>query len=367
MRGRLFLLALTLGLAGCGRADRAGDTAPATSVSPATPPAETARAPSAPMPRAYRRRLEDAVERNRECESCHVKQATEWRESRHRQSDTNAAYRAAFAIEPTAFCRGCHAPESDPDKDPPQAVSDMGVGCVTCHVTEEGSVLTAPSPRENAVDAPHPLRRSIEFGRSGACAGCHEFRFPGARDDDDAAFMQTTVREHERSANADKACTVCHMRSAFGGRSHAFAEVRDPMWLRDKLHATVARAGDTLRITLAQRLPGHGFPTGDLFRRLEIGCEVRDERGNVVHREARHLARHFEIVPGKPMRQLTGDDRVFDEPTIVDLPISSKSGILTWWVKLQRVATVGIGTSPAEAKIESEVLLHSGVIPWKMR
>src|SRR5262249_24961837 len=136
-----------------------------------------------------------------------------------------------------------------------------------------------------------------------------------------------------------------------GRRSHAFAEVRDPAWLRDNLRVKAERIdGDRSRITLAQRAPGHGFPTGDLFRRLEIGVELRDERGNVRSREARHLARHFEIVPGKPMRQLVRDDRIFDEPAVVDLPISNASGTLSWWVKYQRVATVGIGTNPAEAK-----------------
>jgi len=36
---------------------------------------------------------------------------------------------------------------------------------------------------------------------------------------------------------------------------------------------------------------------------------------------------------------------------------------VSWWVRHQRVATVGHGTDPAEAKIESEVLLHSGELP----
>ncbi|MFT3774642.1 MAG: multiheme c-type cytochrome [Minicystis sp.] len=322
------------------------------------------------MPGPHRRRLAAAVALNAGCVSCHQQEAAQWRASRHSQSDTNTAYREAFAIEPSPFCRGCHAPEADPAKPPPRSVSDLGVGCVTCHVTEDGFVLAASSHPDTG-SAPHPLRRSSRFAGPEACAACHEFRFPEPRPDGDAHFMQTTVREHRRSRTADEPCAACHMPLVRGRRSHAFAEVRDPAWLKDNLQATVARAaGDRLRITLVQPAPGHAFPTGDLFRRLEIGGELRDDAGRVIRREARHLARHFDIIPGAPGRTLTGDDRVFDEPRIVELDLSTtspapRSATVSWWVRYQRVATTGVGTNPAGAKIESEVELHSGTLPWQ--
>jgi hypothetical protein len=371
-------------LAGCLREDAApreqATSAPSltTSADVAAPePAPEASAPAeprVPMPRPYRGRLEAAVALNAGCVSCHAEEAAEWRGSRHRQSNTNAAYRKAFAIEPTAFCRGCHAPEAHPAKDPPEAVSDLGVGCVTCHVTEEGLVLAAAASPGGAVErAPHPLRRSSEFARTGGCAGCHEFRFPTAHGDDDDAFMQTTLREHARSPAADRACAACHMPLVGGRRSHAFAEVRDPGWLRDRLRASAERVdGDRLRVTLAQTAPGHGFPSGDLFRRLEIGCELKDASGKVLRREVRHLARHFEVQPGWPARRLVRDDRVFDEPAVVEVEIAPPAAAprparVSWWVTYQRVATAGVGTDPARAQIESEVRLHSGAIPWEAR
>jgi hypothetical protein len=324
------------------------------------------------MPGPHRKRLGAALALNATCVSCHAEESAQWRGSRHRQSSTNAAYREASAIEPTAFCRGCHAPESDPMKPLPGAVSELGVGCVTCHVTEEGFVLAAASPGHGADEgAPHPLRRSAEFARTSGCAGCHEFRFPAARGDDDDQFMQTTVREHQLSPAAARPCADCHMPSRGGRRSHAFAEVRDPGWLRDNLQVTAARADDrTVRITLVQPAPGHAFPSGDLFRRLEVGYELRDDQGKVLGREVRHLARHFQLVPGRPGRQLVRDDRVFNEPVIVDLALSPSSSprrpaLVAWWVSYQRVATVGTGTDPKKAKIESEVKLHSGVLPWE--
>ncbi len=244
---------------------------------------------------------------------------------------------------------------------------------MTCHVVEPGVVLAAaPSTAGAGSSAPHPVRRSLAFARTAGCAGCHEFRSlvaPG--DDDDANFMQTTVREHAGSrAAAGIACAACHMPVVSGRRSHAFAESRDPAWLGDRLRVTAARAeGGRVRVTLVQTSPGHGFPTGDLFRRLEVGGEIRDERGEVVRRDVKHLARQFAIVPGWPGRKLVADDRVFDEPKVVDLalrppPRVHESGTVFWWVTYQRVATVGTGTDPKDARIESEVRLHGGALPW---
>ena len=180
--------------------------------------------------------------------------------------------------------------------------------------------------------------------------------------------MQTTVREHARSAAADTACADCHMPRIDGRRSHAFDMVRDPAWLRAGLDARAAIAESvpfTVRIELAQHRPAHGFPTGDLFRRLQVGVEARDAAGNVTARAARYLARKLVIAPGSPERRLVGDDRVFDAPRAIDLPIAPPppGGRLAWWVTLQRVATTFTGEDPEAAVVESEVLIHSGALP----
>ncbi len=326
------------------------------------------------MPGPGRKRLAAAVTENEACELCHDDIAREWRGSYHQQSHLDPAYQQALAVEPTPFCRSCHAPEADPLKAPPAAVAALGVGCVTCHVTEPGVVLAAAHPDER-VDparprAPHPLRRSSAFAHTGGCAGCHEFRFPMPGGDDDLFFMQTTAREHQRSPASAKACADCHMPLRAGHRSHAFSEVRDEAFLRASLAVTVERApDDTLRFTLTQTRPGHDFPTGDLFRRLEVGYALLDENGKVERRALRHLARHFELVPGLPGRQLTRDDRVQGEPAVVVLELPTRSEMptiarISWWVSYQRVATVGAGKSPAEAIVESEVKLSTGLLPW---
>lgn len=320
------------------------------------------------MPGPRRGRLLAAVKENTNCAGCHPKEASEWKGSHHHISNTNPAYRKAFAIEPMPFCRGCHAPEADPKNDPPGAVSEMGVGCVTCHVTEEGTVLAAPDrdPSDDPPAPPHPLVRSEAFGHRGACAACHEFAFPAMRGPDDAEHMQTTVREHERSPAAKRACADCHMPLVEGRRSHAFTEMRDPAWLRSRLYVTAQQTKERkLRLTLAQIDPGHAFPSGDLFRRLEVGCELRGKDGRIAQREVRYLERKFELLPRRPGRTLTEDNRLFFEPLEIDFPLTSAvSGTVRYWVTYQRIATVGIGTDPTKAVIESEVPLYSANFAW---
>lgn len=366
---------LSLGLAACARDDAslAGNAPPppvvASSATSATSAASTATLPrdeGIPMPRPYRDRQDAAVKLNAACESCHDAEAAGWRASRHRQAYGNSAFQEALAVEPSGFCRGCHAPESDGRKVPSRAVSDLGVACVTCHVTEEGAVLAAPRRGAEEGGAPHAIRRSSDFGHTGACRGCHEFAFPGMHGGGDAELMQTTLREHARSPAAERACADCHMPLSGGRRAHGFAGVRDPAWLKARLRVTAERTGGGVRVTLAQTAPGHAFPTGDLFRRLEVGAELRDASGQARSRDVRHLARHFEIVPGYPVRKLLRDDRVADEPRAVDLALEPASGAtctIRWWVTYQRVATVGAGRDPAEAKIESEEPLYAGAIP----
>jgi hypothetical protein len=152
-----------------------------------------------------------------------------------------------------------------------------------------------------------------------------------------------------------------------GRRSHAFDETRNPEWLRSKLTAVATREGDHARITLKQTAPGHGFPTGDLFRRVEVGIAVVDATGTTLHREQRYLARHFVVAPGWVGRHLVRDDRVFEAP--VTLPFAVPSGDsaiarVEWWVTYQRVLTPGTGKHPETAIIESEIPLHAGELAW---
>ena len=87
-----------------------------------------------PAPRPRPSGLAAAVTENAKCEGCHQDIAKEWRGSLHQQAWHDPVFQKALAIEPEAFCRGCHAPEADASGEPPKAAQDVGVGCVTCHL-----------------------------------------------------------------------------------------------------------------------------------------------------------------------------------------------------------------------------------------
>lgn len=180
--------------------------------------------------------------------------------------------------------------------------------------------------------------------------------------------MQTTAREHLRSPAAAEACAHCHMPLEAGQRSHSFAHVRDPAWHRKNLDVNVKRVSDgLLRVQIAQPNPGHDAPTGDLFRRYEVGYEMRTSTNEVLERETQYLGRQFELRSDGRGRKLTLDNRIKAEPSIVEFVVPSVVALdarVVWWVKYQRVATVGTGRDPGEAIVESEIDLHSGEIPW---
>ncbi len=97
------------------------------------------------------------LELNAECEHCHEDIAAEWRDSLHAQAWTDPAFQRSYEREQKAFCRSCHAPESDPAVgEVSEAAAHVGVGCVSCHVPGE-SVDGAPvlaGPRGRADRAP---------------------------------------------------------------------------------------------------------------------------------------------------------------------------------------------------------------------
>lgn len=331
----------------------------------ADPSPAHARMPGRPA----RGRGAQAARDNAECVRCHEVEARAWSGSQHHRAFEDEAFHEAFRFEPTAFCATCHAPEASGLPIPREAAA-LGVACVTCHVDDDGAVLATNETRSSRT-SPHPVRRSASFGTAAACAGCHEFRFPGElHGDADGAFMQTTVREHARSPSADRACASCHMPTREGRRSHGFAEVRDPAWLRESLAVEAALvAPDSVHVTLTQMRPGHAFPTGDLFRRLEVGAEVRGPRGELLLRRTRHLTRHFHATAATRGRQLVDDDRVLFEPRVVELDTRPPPGgppatSVRWWVSLQRVAQTFDGLDPSAAVVESEVPLYEGTLPW---
>jgi hypothetical protein len=296
---------------------------------------------------------------NAECERCHEAQAAQWRGSRHHAAFTNAAFQRAYQVEPTTFCRDCHAPESARRES--AEGDELGIGCVTCHLAGE-AVLAAPSrDGEGLRIAPHRLERSADFGSSGACAGCHEFGFGDDARREEPAWMQRTVSEHAESGSSES-CAGCHMPRG----SHDFGSTRRPEAHRAALEATADRTSPTaITLTLTPRGVGHAYPTGDLFRRVALRAEVVGDDGEERASKVVYLARRFEDEParlGPPLRVERADDRVpsgASKRVELDLGPPAIDRVIHWTVTYERVLSVRDGAFDS-ALIDDAILLHAG-------
>lgn len=314
------------------------------------------------MPRPGLARGPSMAERNRECVSCHADVAREWRGSPHQRADLNPAYRRALAREPLAMCRSCHAPEADPGGAAPAALSELGVGCVTCHLRGQ-AVLAAPRSGGQAERAPHALVRDARFGSPAACAACHEFPFPDAALRAEPELMQSTLSEHQKSRYAKLACASCHMPASGGRRHHGFAR-RSERALREALVVRVTRPSPTrLALELESSGVGHAFPTGDLFRRLEISVEAVGDDYASVARSVRYLTRHYRPIGKRGLpRRVVRDDRLAPRARVeLELPPLAGDFPLAWRVAYQRVEHPA-GAGEESAVVESEVTLAEGIV-----
>jgi len=319
-----------------------------------------------PAPRG--RSAESAAELNRTCEGCHQAIATEWRASFHARSHTDPSYARAFAIEPLEFCQGCHAPETDPRAPVPVAAAEIGVGCVTCHVVGT-DVLAGPEPA-NVGASPHAVRRDGRLATSSACSACHEFAFPDRSARARPELMQATLSEHLKSEQRSVACASCHMPTTTHGgvthRSHAFAGGHDPELVRSAVAVEAERTAIGARITLTPRELGHAFPTGDLFRRLEVSAEALGTEWQVVSGASRYLARHWQRQPspfGVVLRSATRDDRPLGAPQVIELELDAQAATLPihWRVTYQRVDHPRSDREQDES-VEGEIEISSGVL-----
>jgi hypothetical protein len=339
----------------------------------ATAPAASAAAPALavmPGPAPRGRNSETASALNATCTGCHQEIAAEWRASFHARAQRDEAYQRAFALEPLPFCQGCHAPETDAFQSVPEAAADLGVGCVTCHVTDEHVLATpnATNPTREAV--PHALTRAPEFAGAGACAKCHEFAFPDVALRGQPELMQATASEHEHSDARGVACATCHMPSVGDGptrhRSHAFPGGHDADFVKGALSVRAERCeNDRVCLVLTTAGVGHALPTGDLFRRLEVSAEAIGSDEQVVGSARRYLSRHWseERKLATLVRRVMRDDRASDSPLELELELEGTVAALpiAWRVAYQRVDHPR-SESEQDSVVDGEIEMASGTL-----
>lgn len=328
-----------------------------------------------PAPRARRPGAADVQKANEECASCHAEIAEEWRGSLHRQAWIDPVFQKAYAIEPVAFCRSCHAPEANPSAAPGEAEKAVGVGCTTCHVQGESIVGAAASGR-----APHGVFADARMATKQACAACHQFDFPG-----EPMPMQDTLREHAASSFAGTACQACHMPSvapkvgkpgARPHKSHAFRVIGDPAMIRRAAKLSASRpAARKVEISIEAGAVGHAFPTGDMFRRLEVRAEAVSAAGEVIARAGPvALGRTFTDRPRDREKSLAfhrveaADSRVLPPGAgpgrVVELSFGQPVGSarVRWKVAYQRMGTAMAASFGVEQAID-EVIVGEGELP----
>ncbi len=157
---------------------------------------------------------------------------------------------------------------------------------------------------------------------------------------------------------------------AAGGRpSHRFTASRDEALVRAAVHVEARREGPArVEVRLTSRVAGHAFPTGDLFRRVEILVEAVGPGEALAASALRYLARHFpleRVTPQGPRARAFGpDDRLRHEPVTIVLDLGERAtGLpLRWRVAYQRVAHPR-SADDATSAIDGEVVLASGELP----
>ena len=313
---------------------------------------------------------------NATCTGCHAEIAAEWRASFHAQAQRDAAYQRAFLLEPLPFCQGCHAPETEANRPVPELAAELGVGCVTCHVVGEHLLASASTTEAGLRTPPHAVTRSPEFASVGACAGCHQFAFPDLAPRGQLALMQATVHEHAQSGMPDVPCASCHMPSVGSGasqhKSHAFPGGHEPGFVKGALRVRAARtAANRVTLVLQTERVGHAFPTGDLFRRLEVSAEAIGQDYQSVSLARRYLSRHWSEKQQltRVVRQVKRDDRVTQTAADVELelPLGGDGSALAslpiaWRVAYQRVEHPR-SEADEDSVLDGEIEIASGTLP----
>lgn len=228
------------------------------------------------------------------CGGCHLEAETAWRKSMHHASFTSPEFQAALHNDPLTFCTDCHAPRS----------ADLGVDCVTCHTNAEA--------HEREAQRGSPKTAVMTTKR---CASCHELPNPIA-----ATMLQTTVTEHAASDYAAIACTECH-------RGHELSVTRNPDVLANALAYSVRRSPDGVVVSLRSKGVGHRFPTGDLFRALEVRCWIAGADGRILAETATSLHRDWDAVRRIPGTVPIPDTRLGSAPVEIALPLPSDAPV----------------------------------------
>jgi hypothetical protein len=122
----------------------------------------------------------------------------------------------------------------------------------------------------------------------------------------------------------------------------------------------------TVRITLHPVGLGHAFPTGDLFRRVEVLAQAVGPETQLVSEEVAYLARHFKNQRRKfaVTRVLDRDDRIEPQSArSLDLDLGPEAAGFSIFIRVayQRVEN-SRSVDDRGAPVDGEAVLAEGVL-----
>lgn len=274
----------------------------------------------------------------RECGSCHQKQYEEWNGSRHQLGFMNDIFLEGYRFEKKEFCVNCHAPLQNQvmeigdhtveelEKMPKNLLplTHEGITCVTCHV-RENKILTLHDKKDNGV---HEFRTAKNLGSPEFCANCHQFNFPNNSEDIPRFThepMQNTLQEWryyaknapqkaERKDIVPNSCQSCHMPQGM----HTFRGAHDTVLLRNSVELRFYTQNDSVFAYMASVGVGHEYPTGDLFRHLNLTIKNAGNETVFKYRIGREFAfnglnmstvKNTSLKPNQPQRVFVGMQR----------------------------------------------------------
>lgn len=284
--------------------------------SPGHSPSLSAPAGAAAQPSASLRSVEPeglALVPAARCGECHGRIESEWRRSAHAKAAASPIYQRMRAVADASSCDACHSPLRR--YAPADPVASEGVSCDGCHTLASagspgsGAATAVFAPADNLRYGPlcdtqphyfHRMGCSPWLRESSFCATCHDGprHLPGATAAARSLFPEYEEWRDEYSALGSQDCQVCHMPASraevavgsgerSGIREHGFA-VRERLLSRALSgQARVGRDSKGLHIviTLSNHGAGHAVPSGLPERRLQVGVELLDARGQVIARD----------------------------------------------------------------------------------
>ncbi len=155
-------------------------------------------------------------------------------------------------------------------------------------------------------------------------------------------------------------------------RSHDFAVLASPETIRKAARVTAERTAGGIAVTLAPAGAGHAFPTGDMFRRLEVRAEALDGGRVVAAAEPVVLARSFRDAPRDPHGDRFELTRVADADSrvpppggparVVPLALAADGRAVRWRVVYQRMSAP-MAEAFGVSQVLDEIVVAEGVLP----